>query len=881
MRELLRRLRYLIRYRRDEDDLAEELEFHREMKQRQLERNGLDPASATAAARKALGNAQGSRQYARDVWIAPWLQEVAQDVRFGMRVLGRERAFAALAILMLGLGIGINNMFFTVLHAHTMRGLPLSRAERLLHISSVDERTNDRPVSFAEFQDLRTEARSFAALAAFWPSPLTVGDEGRAPDRFEGAYVSADAFAVLGIAPVLGRSFVAADDHRGAAPVAILGSGAWHSRYGGNPALLGRSILINGSAATVIGVMAPASGFPSTAEVWLPLSRAPGLQPLRRDARMLRVFGRLRDGVSIEDARAETQSIFARWSREHPESSRANHPHVVSLNERVLGRSARDPTWLAFMAFGCLALLISCANVATLMLARAVHRGREIAVRASLGATRLRVIRQLLVESAVIAAIGSLVGVGVSLASVRLFRTAIPPNVLPYWLDYEMNAAVLGALAAGAGASVFIFGLVPALYATKHNVAALLNAGGRGIVTARGPRRWMTTFTAIELALSVLMLSYLVRDVRAPRSDVASDAGIETGDVLTAAVTLAPETYRERDQRQRFYDQLQERLQSLPGSPTFALATALPRRGGNEQRLDVEGHARGAGDAAPSVWTVGITSQYFGTLALPLERGREFTSVDSAPDTHTVIVNRRFMDLLLDGDDPIGKRIRLTPTTPANAPASAWLTVIGVAQTIRQRTPRVPDPVVYLPFAAVAPATANLLLRSSTDQTTLTAMLRDELRGLDPNLPIYRVLTMAEVIEEVEWNGRASSRLVRLIAIIAFVFALVGLYAVTAHAVAQRSPEIGIRMALGARASHVGRMVFAPALLQVALGAALGLVATAGWDSMFGSGLEAQFSSPAVLGSIAGLLALGTLTACAIPARRAASLDPVVALRTD
>jgi putative ABC transport system permease protein len=881
MRELLCRLRYLIRYRRNDDDLAEELEFHREMKQRQLESAGLDSVSAAVAARRALGNVHGSRQYARDVWIAPWLQEITQDVHFGIRLLARERGFAAAAILVLGFGIGVNNMFFTVLYAHTMRGLPLPSAERLLHISTFDERITDRPVSFAEFQDLRTAATSCASLAAFLASPLTVGDEGRAPDRFEGAYVSADAFAVLGIEPALGRSFVAADDHVGAAPVAILGSGAWQSRYGANPAILGSSILINGSHAIVIGVMAPASGFPSTAEVWLPLARAPGLQPPRRDARTLRVFGRLRDGVSIEGARAEIQSIFAGWSRQYPESSRGSQPQVVSLNDRVLGRSAHDPTWLAFMAFGCLALLISCANVANLMLARAVHRGREIAVRASLGATRPRVIRQLLVESAVVAALGALVGVGVSLASVRLFRTAIPPNVLPYWLDYKMNASVLGALAAGAIASVFIFGLVPALYASKDNVAAVLNAGGRGIIAARGPRRWMTAFTVIEVGLSVLMLSYLVRDVRAPRSDVASDAGIETGDVLTAVVTLPVETYRDGDHRQRFYNRLEERLQSLPELRSFAFATALPRRGGTEQQLDVEGQSRAAGDAAPSVWTVGITSQYFGTLALPLERGREFASAARAPDANTVIVNRRFVDLFLHGEDPIGKRIRLTPTTPASAQASAWLTVIGVAQSIRQRTPRVPDPVVYVPFAALAPATANLLLRSAADHARLTAVLRDEIRALDPNLPIYRALTMAQVIEEVEWNGRVASRLVRLIAMIAFAFALVGLYAVTVHGVAQRSQEIGIRMALGAHASHVGRMVFAGALLQVTLGLALGLAGTLVWDATFESGFEAQFTSPGVFASITALLAAGTVAACAIPARRAVTLDPVVVLRSE
>ena len=877
---LLRRAAFLLRARRHDDELAEEIAFHREMKKRDLERSGVPPAEVEHAARRALGNELASRQYARDVWISPFVQECAQDARFAVRVLMRDRGFALTALFVLGCGIGVNNMLFTILNAHTIRGLPVHRADRLLHISTFDQRAGDRGVSFPEFQDLRAATTTFSGLAAFFSSPLSIGDRARAPERRDSAYVSPNAFDVLGIQPLIGRTFTERDDAVGASPVVLLGSAVWESRYGRDPAILGREILINGSPASVIGVIAPRSGFPSTAEVWLPLSRLAGVAAQKRDARTLRVFGRVKDTLSPLDAQAEVEAIVAGFAREYPDTSRGVQARVVPLNERLLGRLT-DPAWLAFIAVGFLSLIVSGANVANLLLARAVHRAREVAIRSSLGASRARVVRQLLIESAVLAAIGSAVGIVVSFAGVRVFRMAIPPNTLPYWMDYEVNLAVLAALVGASLAAVLIVGLVPALYASKPDVNRVLKAGGRGVIESRGPRRWTTGFITVQIGLAVVMLSFLVIDVRAPEVEFASDAIIDTNDVLTGTVTLPAESYPTAENRRAFYRRLDERLHALPEVSSAALVSTLPRGGAIEQQIEVQGQPQIADESSVKVWTVAVGPEYFKTLALPLARGREFTQNDAAPRANSVIVNRRLADLFFPGNDPLGQSLRLADANKSLAD-SPWRTIIGVAEAVRQRPSLSQEPLVYVPIDLAAPATATFVMRSHAPQSAVAARIREEIVTLDPNLPVYRVLTMSQVIDNAEWVGRVSSRTVRFITLLAFAFSLVGLYAATAHAVAERTNEIGVRVALGARPVDLGRMVLAHAGVQVALGLVFGLLGSIAWDAAFFSGrIDRKFADPAVLGPTAAVLAIGAFAACLLPARRAARLDPVVALRNE
>jgi putative ABC transport system permease protein len=802
---------------------------------------------------------------------------IGQDARFGTRLLMRDRGFALTAMLVLGFGIGVNNMLFTILRAHTIRGLPIDRPDHVLYISSFDHQTPDRGVSFLELRDLRAQTKSLSGIAAYSASAVAVADENRAPDRVDAAYATANAFAVLGIQPALGRTFDDAEDHPAAVPVVVLGSGIWRSRYAADPSILGRTIVVNGVPSTVIGVMPPRSGFPSTADLWLPLGKLPALANQGRNARTLRVFGRLHDGVREADARAEIESVVARLADEFPDTSRGNRARVVPINQRLLGRLS-DPAWMAFMAFGCLALFVSCMNVANLMLAHAVNRAREIAVRTSLGATRLRVIRQLLTESAIVAVLGGLLGVAASFGGLRLFAIAIPANTLPYWFDYQMDAAVVAALGIVAVATVFIFGVVPALHASKADVNRVLRGGGRGIVHVSRSRRWSSTFTALELGVTVVMLSYLVADLRSPRYDVASDPVVDTRAVLTGNVTLPAESYGTPDRRRDFYARLQAAVRGLPGVSSVSMANLVPRRGAVTQKVEVEGRPLGAGVEAPSIGTVAIAPGFFETLALPLERGRDIAPPDAQPGATNIVVNTRFVELFLPDRDPIGSHIRFVPANPA-AQTNGWLTIVGVAPQINHRAPH--EAVAYLPFDGAPPATASVLLRTTDEQSVMTERLRESLRRLDPNLPIYRILTMTQVIEEQTWNGRVASGIVRWITIVAFLFCVVGLYAVTAHAVAQRTSEIGVRMALGARPFHVRLMILKRAALHVVLGLAVGVAGTLSWRAAFGSGLEDQFLQPAVLGPIMLLLAGAMLVACWLPARRAVRLDPMSALRSE
>lgn len=881
MRELLRRVMYALRWARRDSEIAEEMAFHREMAERDLQDRGVAPVDARAAARRALGNDLASRQYASDVWIAPWLQDLIQDIRFASRLLVRDRGFAATALVVLALGIGVNNMMFTLVNAHTLRGLPIERPDRVLYIATRDERNTDRGVSYLDFQDLRAAVRSFSGLGGFVNAPATLGDPGRAPDRFEGAYLSAHALELLGIAPVIGRSLQPDDDRSGAAPVVLLGSGAWRSRYGRDASILGRSVVVNGAPATVVGVLPEKSGFPSTAEVWLPLASMPGIANQKRDVRTIRVFGRLGDGIAATDASAEMESLANGLAREHPDTNRGIRTELTPINVRFFGQLT-NPAWMAFTAAGFLIVLISCANVANLMLSRSIDRTREMAIRASLGATRQRIVRQLLIESAVLAAAGGAVGFGVSIAGVRLFQSALPDNVLPYWIHYAMDARGFMALAAVSVGTALVFGLVPALHASKTDVNHVLKSTGRlrASLRNRGARRWTTAFMAVELALTVVLLSYAVTDLTSRRRDIPSDSVINTPDVLTAVVTLPADKYRAVDARRDFYRRLDERLTAISGASPLSFATALPLGGGLEQQLEIDGRALSGAATPPTVWTVAIGPRYFETLKLSILRGRALSDRDGLPGQNHAVVNQRFADLHFPGEDPIGRVVRLTPRN-APAAAAAW-TIVGIAPDVRQHPAPMPEAVAYTPFQAAPPATTMLLVRAAGDPGALTAFLREQLVTVDPDVPLYRTVTLKQAVEDAGWNGRVSLRLIYTLTFIAFAFSVVGLYAVTAHAVGQRTQEIVVRMALGARPGQVRRLVVMRAATQAAFGLVAGVACTILWDAVFFSGrVDVRFARPGIVLPICALLALVTLAACVVPVRRATRLDPATALRNE
>jgi predicted permease len=798
-----------------------------------------------------------------------------QDLRQALRRLARERGFAATAIVVLGLGLGVNNMMFTLIYGTTLRGLPIPDRDRVLHVSAVDQRFPDRPLTFAEFDHLRRHARAFEGLAAFATAPVAVSDPDRAPDRFDATYLTANALPLVRTAPRIGRGFVEADDRPGAEPVALLGAAAWRTRYGRDPAIVGHPILIDGVPTKVIGIMPDPSRFPTTAEVWLPLARMQERDPHSVDERTLRVFGRVQPSAPESDARAEIETLFAAVPGRSAETDL--RARVVPINERYFF-PATQPGWLAFSAAALLILIVTCANAANLMLSAMSRRTREIALRTSLGASRARIASQIFIDSLALAVMSGLVATGVSLAAVRLFRSAIPAGAMPYWLDYSMDARVLLALAAAVFVAALLVGLAPAIHAARTDVNRVLKDGGRA-ATGRSNRRLAAAFLAAELAIAIVLAMQFGQSwIGTPR--LPSDPIVETADVLTATVTLPSATYPVADARAAFVDRLADRAQGASRVTAIAAASSAPLGGAVDQRVDIDDAAVEA-ERAPLVATLAISADYFDALALPIVSGRAFGASDGLPGQETALVNRRFAAVYFEGADPIGHRLRLTPAT-ATAPSSSWLTIVGVTDDIRQRTTGGAAPIVYTPLRAAPPATIVILVRSRSTPDEAADWLRREVMAIDPGLPLFRVATLVRAIEDAQWNGRVSHRLITALTLLAVVVSIVGLYAVTAHAVSQRTREFGIRMAFGARAADVGRLVLGRAAVPVGLGLLGGLAGSALWTSAFFSGAE---SPPLVRLDVFVPVAIGlvgvTLAACALPVRRAVRVDPARTLRVE
>ena len=874
----LRLLEGVRRASRD-DRLSEEIETHLELLTNDLIAKGLSLADARTAARRAFGAVDQLKFVYRDQRGLPVLEALAQDVRFAVRLLRRDGGFTITAVFVLGIGIGVNNMFFTILNAHTLRGLPIARASRVVYISTFDDRNRDRGLSVPDFVDLGKGAHTVASLAAFTNGPATVAGDGSAADRLTATFLSANAFDLIGIRPVFGRGFEADDERPESTPVVMLGNGVWRARYGGDREVIGRSVLVNGVATTIIGVVPDRSGFPTTADIWLPLQQVPGFSTRDRSVRTLRVLALVRDDIALSRATAQITTVVEGFPRDDANANTKLRARVVPVDEQFFGRLS-DPAWQAFIAAGFLVVLISCANAANLMLAHSMGRAREFAIRTSLGATRRRILRQLLIEAVVLAAAGGTVGFGVSVASVRLFRSAIPQNALPYWTDYSVDARVLAALGLVSLLTVLVFALLPAVQASKADVNVVLKDGGRPSGGRRHSRRWTTVFLTAEFALAVVLLSQVVESIRDAGPPLPSDLVINTKSVITGAVTLPAASYIAPQQRVDGYQRLTEGILAIPGVVSASMTSVLPLTGGPDSPVRVASGPRASAEAIGTAHTVAIGPGYFRTLGVPLVRGRDFAKGDGTPAHAFAIVNERFCEKVFSGENPIGQQIELLAENTETRPGP--FTIVGVAPDIRQRPSADPDPVVYLPYLTSPPATLSLIVRTDLDASRIVPLMRREVLAVDSNLPVYRIQTMTEVVRNADWNRRLSHVLVLFITFIAVALSTVGLYAVTAHGVSQRTQEIGVRMALGAPSWRVVLVVVRRVFVQLSFGLVAGIVCARVWERMFGSAdAEMKATDPQSLAAIAATLAFAALIASFVPARRATRLDPVAAIRGD
>ncbi|HEY7447400.1 MAG TPA: ABC transporter permease [Vicinamibacterales bacterium] len=877
MRQLIRRVWYAIRRRQLEADLAEEIEFHRAMKQRELVEAGVDASETPFAAQRALGNVALARDQARDVWISPSVQGIPQDVRFACRLLLKDRRVTLIAVIALALGIASTNTIFTLVNAMVWRGLPVERPHEVVAFRTVDDAPTT--ASFREIEDWRAATTTFTGIAAYstaGPISMRLDDRSASPDVFFGAYVEAGAFRLLGESPILGRDFVPEDDQLGATGVVLLGHTIWTSRYGGDRAIIGQTIRVNGAPRVVVGVMPEGFRFPVNYELWLPLMSMPGIDTERRDVRQLQAFGRLVRGATIARAQAEMNAVAARLSVDYPATNKDVRPLVRPFT------GVPNRLFTALLGAVGFLLLIACANVAHLMLVRSPRRSREISIRSSLGATRWRIVRQLLVECLVVALAAGTLGFALSIAGVRLYAYAVSGIDFPYWYNerWTMDGRVFTFLATVCIGTGFLFGLVPALQLSRCDVNQSLKTMSRTSAGDHAQQRWAGVLLIVQVAFTLTLLAAGGLMMRSFVAMYRADGIVDASRILTTSLQVPVSKYATPAQRVALYERLEERLSEVGPVSSASVVSTPPFIGAVTWHLTIDGQPSAGEDPPRSVSFVTIGPRYFETLGLTLQRGRPFTTTDGAAGQEAAIVTNRFVTMFFPNQDPIGRRICVTnPSARSASPLCGR--IVGVSPTIRQQFQSDLDPVVYFPYRA-SPGAANLMIRGHSDARGMERLVRDEIQALDPDIAPYRFRSLDVWAGQSRMMYRVFGSMFAIFAWMALALSAVGLYAVTSYAVAQRVQEIGVRVALGAQAAHVVWLFVRQSIPPLAIGVVMGMAGALGAGGLVRSLLvDTGAADPLMLISVALLFISVAMVACFIPARRAARLDPVTALRQE
>jgi predicted permease len=800
------------------------------------------------------------------------------DVRLAARLLLKDRGFTLPAIVALALGIGANTVVFTIVNAAFLRDLPFRDPDRVV-VLGVRNTTNARVssnVSQPEFQDWRAAAPTFDGLAAFAERSMNLADDATAAEQVPGAYISANAFELLGYVPALGRGLTADDDRQGAEPVAILSYAIWRARYQAAADVIGRTIRVNGVQARVIGVMPEGFAFPDRAQIWQPMTQLEVEPGDPRAQRTVTAFGRLASDVSIEEAQAELTVVGARLARQFPATNANIQPLVEPYRERNLTRPLRIVLSLLTGAV-VFVLLIGCANVANLLLARSAAREREVSLRMSMGASRGIIVRQLLIESLLLAFVAGSVGLLMSAFGVRAFALAVS-GAIPFWLEFAMDWRVFAFFAAVCLGTSLIFGLLPAVYTSRTNLVRVLNEAGRGSSSGLRGRRWTAALVTGQLAMTMMLLTGAGLMVRGVMVYFRTDTGIDTAGVMQLRLTLSGARYDTADERQAFFRQLEAGLAGTPGmQATFA--SAVPRVGATGVTLSIDG--RPSADSEP-VLSVLVGPGYFGALGIRVLQGRDLDVTDGAPGREAVVINEQLAAQYFPNESPLGQRIR-TVARGATDGESGWATIVGVVKNVRQM-PRGDDfdPVVYSPYAANPSPAATILARSDRGTSAVATEIRALVTRLDPDLPLFDVMTLDARLASGVLERQIFGTMLGVFAAIALVLAGVGLYSVIAYSVSQTTREIGIRIALGAQAKQVYWLVSRAASRQLAIGLAIGLLGSVGVGvALQNLQSEVRPVDPVTFVAVVATLIVVSLVACLIPARRATRLDPVAALRSE
>ncbi|HEX6966672.1 MAG TPA: ABC transporter permease [Gemmatimonadaceae bacterium] len=813
-----------------------------------------------------------------------------QDLRDALRSLKRSPGVTLMIVLTLGLGLGGATAIFSVVNGVLLRPLPYPEPHAVVRIWNHFEGTPQAPLSPAEYFDYRDRVHAFAAFGGYATGEQMTLTGGEEPERVSAAYLTTGVFPALGVPPALGRAFTPDEDWPGAEKVVVLSHRLWVDRFGGSPSVIGTRITLDGEARTVIGVMPTDFRLPEDfagepTQVLVPLAYDRTTVP-NRGSHFLRAVARLAPGVTLERAQQEVRTVAAQFVRDYPDAYPAGmhfSASVLSLHQDVLG--AVRPALLVLLGAVGLLLLIACANVAGLLLSRADARRREFAVRAALGAGRMRLVRQLLAESLALAILGGALGVLIAYWGTHALVAAQPGDI-PRMSGVGLDVRVLGFAFALSLATGLAFGLVPALRAGRSDVQASLREGGRGPTAGAGRQRGQRLLVVAETALTLMLLigaGLLARSFVNLRN---VNPGFRSEHVLTARVTLPDANYPTPAAVTRFYRRLVDRLGELPavnaaGAVSFLpLATTL-----GDLNVHIEGRSVPEGDVSPRGYWLVVTPGYFRALGMRMLEGRAIQATDDERAPGAVVINETMARRYWPGEDAIGKRFTL-----GGGAGPGVVTVVGVVDDVRHGSlDAAPKPQMYLAHAQfrmwnthAAVTGMTLVLRTPGNPAQLTAEVRQAVHALDPNLPVSDVRTMARVVSSSIARPRFMTMLLSLFAGVALMLAAVGLYAVMAYAVSRRTHEIGIRMALGAREGEVARMVVSQGLVLALAGIAIGLMGGVALHRLIASQLfDVSATDPMTLAAVSALVAVIACVACYVPARRAARVDPVIALREE
>jgi putative ABC transport system permease protein len=807
------------------------------------------------------------------------METLVQDIRYGLRSLLKQRTFTAIAIITIALGIGANTAIFSVVNAVILRPLPYADSERLVMFWETTARdgNQEQPFSFADFNDVKNQTKSFSAVTAvspLWNFTLTGDGE---PEPVQGQFISHNLFDMLGVRPEKGRTFLADDDRTGAAPVVIISNGLWQRRFGSDPNLIGQPLTVNGNSATIVGVMPAGFQFlEPAAEVWVPLSQNQ-FAGSARSVRLLSVVAKLNDGVSASQGSAELAGIAQQLSTQFPDTNIGVSMRAVALHEQVTGKIR--PALLLLLGAVALVLLIACANVVNLMLVRSAGRHKEIAVRAALGAGRLRLLRQLLTESITLSVLGGAAGTLLAYWGINLLLM-VNPIPLPRYNRIGVDFTVLAFTLGTSVLTGIVFGLAPAWQMFRFDLHSTLKEGGRSGAVDSGQRRISKLLVITEVAMAFVLLIGAGLLIRSFARLLDVKPGYATENILTMQVGLPNASYGQPEKRIAFLQQLEASLKGIPDVTSVGVVTRLPLMSALNNVttfLSIEGRQVPTGER-PEIDFRRANTGYFQTMGIPLLSGRLVTEQDVANGTNSVLINEAIAKRFWPREDPVGKRIS---TATQSGQQTQWQTIVGVVGNVRHLGLDIdPRPELYYHTNTSPPFGPVVVIRTKSDPKSLVSLARAKVRELDRDLPVSNINTMDQLVAQSVAQRRFGMFLLGTFAILALVLAAIGIYGVVSYSVAQRTQEIGVRMALGAQTRDVLRLVLKNGLTLAVIGVGIGLVgATFLTRLMVKLLFEVRPTDVLTFAAVSvGLLSVAFL-ASYIPARRATKVDPLVALR--